>query len=78
MSMENWSNQQKREHEVMLKVDKLKKDNPTLYWSGKMQEAFETYFSNKNAISDYEYRLKNVNVYLDKSIERINQLMEEV
>ncbi len=76
--MKNWSKQQKREHEVMLKMDKLQKDNPTLYWSGKMQAAVDTYFSNKNGISDYEGRLKNLNVYLDRSIERISQLMEDV
>tara|TARA_R100001443_G_scaffold112788_1_gene126740 strand:+ start:331 stop:585 length:255 start_codon:yes stop_codon:yes gene_type:complete len=73
--MKKWSKQQKREHEVMLKLDKFKKDNPKLYWEGEMQEALEIYFSNKRAISDLEYRLKNRNVFLDKSIERIYALI---
>jgi hypothetical protein len=75
--MKNWSKQQKREHEVMLKVDELKKDNSSLYWSEKIQSAMEAYFRNKNAIQEYTGRLKNLNVYLEDSIERINDLMEE-
>ncbi len=78
MSMKNWSKQQKREHEVMLKLDKFQKDTPALYRSGKMQSAMESYFSNKNAIQEYEGRLKNLNVYLGDSVERINDLMEDV
>jgi len=75
--MKNRNKQQKREHKVMLKANKLKKDNPSLYWSEKIQSAIETYFSNKNAIQEYTGRLKNLNIYLEDSIERINDLMEE-
>jgi|21_taG_2_1085346.scaffolds.fasta_scaffold307762_2 hypothetical protein len=75
MSMKNWSKQQKREHEVMEKFYKFNKTNPP---TGKMDAALEAYYSNKNAIQEYEGRLKNLNVYLGDSVERISQLMEEV
>jgi antitoxin component YwqK of YwqJK toxin-antitoxin module len=73
--MKNWSKQQKREHEVMLKWDKFHKANlPTKEMDG----VLDSYFKNKNLVSEYEFRLKNINGYLANSVEKISELMEEV
>ena len=74
MSMKNWTKEQKREHEVMLKWNEFHKINPP---TEEMEEALNSYFQNKNTVSEYKWRLKNINGYLTSSIERINELMEE-
>ena len=74
MSTKNWTKEQKREHEVMLKWNKFHKANPP---TEEMTSVLDNYFHNKNRVSEYEWRLKNIKGYLANSVEHINKIMEE-
>jgi hypothetical protein len=66
---------EKREHEVMLKWNKFRKGNPP---TEEMDAVLDTYFHNKNTVSELEWRLKNVKGYVVSSVESINKVMEGV
>jgi len=74
MSKKNWTKEQKREDEVMLKWHKFYKANPP---TEEMTAVLDNYFHNKNLVSEYEWRLKNIKGYLANSVEQISKLMEE-
>ena len=48
MSKKNWTKEQKREDEVMLKWNKFHKENPP---TEEMDNVLDTYFHNKNIVS---------------------------
>jgi len=66
--------EEKREHEVMLKWHKFHKANPP---SKKLDDVLDTYFHNKNIVSELEWRLKNVKGYVVSNVESISKVMEE-
>ena len=74
MSKKNWTKEQKREDEVMLKWHKFYKANPP---TEEMTAVLDNYFHTKNLVSEYEWRLKNIKGYLANSVEQISKLMEE-
>ena len=74
MSKKNWTKDQKREHEVMLKWHKFHKENPP---TEEMDDVLNTYFYNKNTVSELEWRLNNVKGYVVNSVEQISKVMEE-
>ena len=74
MSKKNWTKEQKREDEVMLKWNKFHKENPP---SEEMDNVLNTYFHNKNIVSELEWRLKNVKGYVVSNVESISKVMED-
>ena len=74
MSKKNWTKEQKREDEVMLKWNKFRKENPP---SEEVDNVLDTYFHNKNIVSELEWRLKNVRGYVVSNVESINKVMED-
>jgi len=74
MSKKNWTKEQKREDEVMLKWNKFRKENPP---SEEVDNVLDTYFHNKNIVSELEWRLKNVKGYVVSNVEQLNKVMEE-
>jgi len=74
MSKKNWSKEQKREDEVMLKWMKFHKANPP---TEEMDNVMNNYFHNKNIVNELEWRLKNVKGYVVSNVESINNEMEE-
>ena len=58
----------------MLKWHKFHKENPP---TEEMNDVLNTYFYNKNTVSELEWRLKNVKGYVVNSVEQINKVLEE-